>query len=146
MRRWLCSMLPECPGLAEVLSAGSEVAANAIQHTLTGQGGWLDVEVTVHDRSSFAWRSPTTVAMACPRSLMHLTASVGGGCWSFGCCRLDAGTRPVAGCEAWAEIPWEGTPVVVPDYLADADGEYVPDRSVADHRRADAPSKEVGAP
>ena len=50
MRQWLSSLLPECPALPDVISVGSELATNAIQHSTTGQGGWFDVEVTVQNR------------------------------------------------------------------------------------------------
>src|SRR5579859_4914964 len=50
MRQWLSSLLPDCPARSDVISVGSELATNAIQHTMTGQGGWFDVELTVQDR------------------------------------------------------------------------------------------------
>ena len=46
MRRWLSSMLPDCPARSDVLSVASELGSNAIEHTASGQeGGWFAVEV-----------------------------------------------------------------------------------------------------
>jgi serine/threonine-protein kinase RsbW len=46
MRRWLRSILPECPALEDVLTVADEFAANAVCHTRTGRGGWFSVEIT----------------------------------------------------------------------------------------------------
>jgi Histidine kinase-like ATPase domain len=50
LRRWLSSLLPECPARDDVLSIVTELATNAIQHTASGRdGGWFAVEVTWHE-------------------------------------------------------------------------------------------------
>jgi anti-sigma regulatory factor (Ser/Thr protein kinase) len=46
LRRWLRSLLPECPARDDVLSVANELASNAIQHTASGRDGWFAVEVT----------------------------------------------------------------------------------------------------
>lgn len=46
MRRWLASLLPDSPALEDVLTVANELATNALQHTLSGQGGWFAVQVT----------------------------------------------------------------------------------------------------
>lgn len=46
MRRWLTSLLPECPARDDVLSVATELASNALLHTASGNGGWFAVEVT----------------------------------------------------------------------------------------------------
>jgi Histidine kinase-like ATPase domain len=45
MRRWLSSLLPDCPERADVLSVANELCSNAIQHTASGRSGWFAVEV-----------------------------------------------------------------------------------------------------
>jgi hypothetical protein len=45
LRRWLVSLLPDCPSRDDVLSVANELASNAIQHTASGQGAWFAVEV-----------------------------------------------------------------------------------------------------
>jgi hypothetical protein len=47
LRRWLSSLLPECPERDDLLSIATELGSNALQHTGSGQpGGWFVVEVT----------------------------------------------------------------------------------------------------
>jgi hypothetical protein len=48
LRRWLSSLLPECPERDDVLSVATELASNAIRHTASGRGGWFAVEITWH--------------------------------------------------------------------------------------------------
>ncbi len=52
MRQWLRSFLPECPAKDDVLYVACELAANAVQYTRTGRGGWFGVEVIVHDHKA----------------------------------------------------------------------------------------------
>ncbi len=46
LRRWLASLLPQCPARDDVTAVASELGANAIKHTASGRGGWFAVEVT----------------------------------------------------------------------------------------------------
>jgi serine/threonine-protein kinase RsbW len=46
VRRWLSSLLPDCPARDDVLSVATELSSNAIMHTLSGHGGQFTVEVT----------------------------------------------------------------------------------------------------
>src|SRR5690242_11512328 len=46
MRRWLTSLLPDCPARDDVISVATELASNALLHTESGRGGWFAVEVT----------------------------------------------------------------------------------------------------
>ncbi|MDF5758389.1 ATP-binding protein [Spongiactinospora sp. TRM90649] len=46
LRRWLESLLPACPARDEAQLIAVELAANAIAHTASGDGGWFIVEVT----------------------------------------------------------------------------------------------------
>jgi Histidine kinase-like ATPase domain len=49
LRRWLSSLLPECPARDDVLSVATELGSNAIRHTASGrEGGWFAVEITWH--------------------------------------------------------------------------------------------------
>jgi Histidine kinase-like ATPase domain len=48
MRRWLTSLLPDCPSRDDVLSVATELGNNAVQHTASGRGGWFAVEVGWH--------------------------------------------------------------------------------------------------
>ena len=48
LRRWLASLLPDCPARDDVLVVATELASNAIQHTASGLS-WFAVEVTWHE-------------------------------------------------------------------------------------------------
>jgi len=47
VRRWLASLLPECPARDDVALVVTELAANAVQHTASGRGGEFAVDVAV---------------------------------------------------------------------------------------------------
>jgi hypothetical protein len=49
MRRWLTSLLPECPSREDVLVVANELSSNAIRHTASGRGSWFAVELTKND-------------------------------------------------------------------------------------------------
>jgi anti-sigma regulatory factor (Ser/Thr protein kinase) len=53
VRRWIASLLPECPPRADLALVASELAGNAIRHTASGQGGTFAVRV--------AWDGETAV-------------------------------------------------------------------------------------
>ncbi len=48
LRRWLSSLLPPCPARDDVACVASELAANAIRHSTSGQSDWFAVEITRH--------------------------------------------------------------------------------------------------
>jgi len=45
VRRWIISLLPDCPPRADLTLVASELAGNAIRHTASGQGGTFAVRV-----------------------------------------------------------------------------------------------------
>jgi hypothetical protein len=61
LRRWLASVLPECPARDDIISVATELGSNALLHTASGHSGLFAVEiswyesivrVTVADRGS----------------------------------------------------------------------------------------------
>lgn len=48
LRRWLASMLPDCPARDDVTSVAVELASNALRHTASGRDGWFAMEITRH--------------------------------------------------------------------------------------------------
>jgi hypothetical protein len=46
LRRWVASVLPDCPARDDVISVATELASNALRHTASGRGGWFAVEIT----------------------------------------------------------------------------------------------------
>jgi hypothetical protein len=107
LRRWLRSLLPECPARDDVISVASEIASNAVVHTASGRGGWFAVEVT--------WSGPVVrVAVADggartgPRMAADPTGEHGRGLVVV--VALSARTGVCGGPGGrlvWAEIPWD---------------------------------------
>lgn len=50
MRRWIEGVLPSCPARDDVTEVASELAANAICHTLSGDDGEFGVRITREPR------------------------------------------------------------------------------------------------
>ena len=48
LRRWLASLLPECPERDDVTCVATELGTNAVRHTASGRGGWFAAEITWH--------------------------------------------------------------------------------------------------
>jgi serine/threonine-protein kinase RsbW len=46
VRRWLASLLPDCPARDDMACVATELATNAIRHTASGRGGYFIVEIT----------------------------------------------------------------------------------------------------
>ena len=78
VRRWLVSLLPDCPARDDVISVATELASNAVRHTTSGQSGRFGVEIT---------RYPAVVRVAVtdsggpgePRVIDDITAENGRG-------------------------------------------------------------------
>jgi anti-sigma regulatory factor (Ser/Thr protein kinase) len=49
LRRWLMSILPDCPAREDLLLVATELAGNAVRHTASGRGGAFGVRVTWED-------------------------------------------------------------------------------------------------
>jgi hypothetical protein len=106
VRRWLRSLLPECPARDDVLSVANELASNAIQHTASGRNGSFAVEVT--------WAGPVVgVAVADggapdgPRAIDDPASEHGRGLLVVA--GLSARTGVCGGPRGrlvWADVPW----------------------------------------
>jgi len=46
VRRWITSLLPDCPSRGDLVLVASELAGNAVRHSASGQGGTFAVHVT----------------------------------------------------------------------------------------------------
>jgi serine/threonine-protein kinase RsbW len=106
LRRWLTSLLPDCPAREDAAYVATELGSNAVRHTASGRGGWLTVEVTWH-------RAVLRVAVAdCgsqtwPRMIEDSADEHGRGlllvrglALRTGVCGDDRGRL------VWADIPW----------------------------------------
>lgn len=117
LRRWIAVLLPECEARDNVIAVAVELATNAIQHTASGRGGALVIEIT--------WSSAAvTIAVADggapqpPRLIEDLLADHGRGL------RLVRGLSARMGVSGdhrgrlvWADVPWAGTGATAPASL-----------------------------
>jgi hypothetical protein len=106
VRRWLRTLLPECPARDDVISVASELASNAVQHTASGRGGWFAVEV--------AWPGPVVrVAVADggapdgPRAIDDPDSEHGRGLLVVAGLSARTGVcGDSRGRLVWADVPW----------------------------------------
>jgi hypothetical protein len=120
LRRWLKSLLPECPARDDVLSVATEFGSNALEHTASGRdGGWFAVEVTWH---------PSTVQVAVadcggpaePRVISHPDGERGRGLLLVQGLSLRTGwTGDVRGRLVWAHIAWADQSLAAPGSSGD---------------------------
>jgi anti-sigma regulatory factor (Ser/Thr protein kinase) len=110
LRRWLSSLLPECPSRDDVLSVATELASNAVLHTASGQGGWFAVEVSLH-------RQAVVVAVAdCggssePHVIDDPAGEHGRGLMLVRNLSARTGyTGDQHGRLVWAQVPWDHSP------------------------------------
>jgi len=118
LRRWIASLLPECPARDDVAVIANELSSNAIRHTASGRGGWFAVEVT--------WYGPVVrVAVAdsgaptAPRVIDDPASEHGRGLlvvrelsMHMGVCGDGRGRL------MWADVRWDASPaaaVATPD-------------------------------
>jgi serine/threonine-protein kinase RsbW len=106
LRRWLKSLLPDCPARDDVLCVANELATNAIQHTASGRDGVFAVEV--------AWLGPDVrVAVADggapdgPRAIDDPASEHGRGLLLVAGLSARTGVcGGVGGRLVWADVPW----------------------------------------
>jgi serine/threonine-protein kinase RsbW len=106
VRQWVRDLLPPCEVLDDVLLVVSELGANAVCHTASGQGGQFVIEI--------AWAAETVrVAVADeggplePRIIEAPHGESGRGLQAV--CELSASTGfsgDVNGRLVWADVPW----------------------------------------
>ncbi len=112
VRQWLARLLPACAARHDVALVATELAANAIKHTRSGQESWFAVEITWH-------RAVVRVAVAdcggphgpppIPRVSGDPAASHGRGLLVVAGLALRTGTAgDHRGRLMWADVPWHG--------------------------------------
>ena len=108
LRRWLKSLLPECPARDDVACVANELATNAVVHTASGHGGWFAVEIT--------WYGPVLRvavadggAPAGPRVIDDPMGESGRGLVVVRALAVRTGVcGDHRGRLLWADIPWDG--------------------------------------
>ena len=118
MRRWLASVLPECPARGDVISVATELGSNALLHTASGGGGWFAVEISYHD-SVVRVGVADGGAPAEPHVVEDPDGEHGRGLLLVQGLSLRTGvTGDRHGRLVWAEVAWDGPP---PAFAAPAD-------------------------
>lgn len=106
LRRWLARLLPDCPARDDVISVATELSANAVRHTASGQGGCFGIEVTCHGtviRVAVADRGAPTE----PRLIDDPMEEYGRGLMLVHGLSVRTGVRGgERGRLVWADIPW----------------------------------------
>src|SRR6266568_2479363 len=114
LRRWLTSLLPECPAREDAAYVATELGSNAVRHTDSGRGGWLTVEVTWH-RAILRVAVADCGSQTWPRMIEDSSDEHGRGlllvrglALHTGVCGDDRGRL------VWADIPWPDPRAVPP--------------------------------
>jgi hypothetical protein len=109
LRRWLASLLPDCPAQDDIASVATELGANAIRHTASGRSGKFAVEIAWHEavvRVTVADGGAPTE----PRLIDDPAAEHGRGLLLVHGLSLRTGaTGGPEGRLVWAEIAWEAS-------------------------------------
>jgi hypothetical protein len=109
MRQWLKSLLPDCPARDDVVYVACELATNAVQHTLSGQGGWFRVEVIVRARQLIRVAVADCGGPSTPQIVDELHWEHGRGLRVVrALSERDGYSGDEDGRQVWAEIPWQG--------------------------------------
>jgi serine/threonine-protein kinase RsbW len=120
LRRWLASLLPDCPARDDVALVATELGSNAVLHTGSGRGGWFAVEITWHERV-------TRVAVADsggpsePQVTDDPAADHGRGLLLVHGLSIRTGTcGDNRGRMVWADVPWGGAAPAGPATAGDS--------------------------
>lgn len=106
LRRWICSLLPECPSRDDVVSVATELGTNAVQHTASGQGDWFLAEITWY-REAVRVAIADSGAPSEPRLVSDPFADHGRGLVIVSALAVRTGIAGDArGRLVWADIPW----------------------------------------
>jgi len=131
VRRWVASLLPECPARDDVACVATELGTNAVRHTASGRGGSFSVEIIWHRQ----WvRVAVTDAGAPdgPRLIDDPLVEHGRGLLIVRGMSARTGVRgDHRGRLVWADVPWAGTSAVEPEPFADPYEETVRDGQAA---------------
>jgi hypothetical protein len=107
-RRWLASLLPDCPARDDMACVATELATNAIRHTASGQGGYFIVEIT--NLGPAVRVAVTDGGAANGPQVIHDPAGEHG-CGLIvvaGLSVRDGVSGDPRGRTVWADVPWAG--------------------------------------
>lgn len=122
-RRWLESLLPDCPAREDVLCIATELGANAILHTASGHGGHFVLEV-IRQKSSVRVAVEDSGAADAPQVIDDPDGEQGRGLLVVqGLSARFGALGDHRGRTVWAEVPWDDadtTTFASPQDLRDA--------------------------
>lgn len=122
-RRWLESLLPDCPAREDVLCIATELGANAILHTASGRGGHFVLEV-IRQKSSVRVAVEDSGAADAPQVIDDPEGEQGRGLLVVqGLSARFGALGDHRGRTVWAEVPWDDadtTTFASPQDLRDA--------------------------
>jgi serine/threonine-protein kinase RsbW len=125
VRRWVASLLPECPARDDVTCVATELGTNAIRHSASGRGGSFAVEIIRH-RQGVRVAVTDGGAPDGPRTIDDPAAEHGRGLQIVR--GLSARTGVCGdhrGRMVWADVPWAGTAAAEAASLPDPDEEAI---------------------
>jgi anti-sigma regulatory factor (Ser/Thr protein kinase) len=106
VRRWLESLLPDCPARDNVLCIATELGTNAIRHTASGRGGRFALEV-VRQRSAVRVAVEDGGAVGAPQVIDDPAGEQGRGLLVVQGLSVRFGVLgDHRGRTVWAEVPW----------------------------------------
>ena len=109
MRRWLESVLPDCPERHDVAIVATELGSNAIRHTASGQDGWFAVDI-VQNQSEVRVMVTDSGSSSQPKVIADPAAESGRGLLVVrGLAARTGISGDHRGHLVWADIPWTET-------------------------------------
>ncbi len=106
LRRWLESLLPDCPARDDVACVATELGANAVRHTASGHGGWFAVEIA-WQQSSVRVAVVDGGAAQAPEVIDDPAGEQGRGLLVVRSLSVRYGVRgDHRGRLVWADVPW----------------------------------------
>lgn len=110
VRRWLRSLLPECPARDDVLVVTTELSTNALQHTASGLGNWFAVAIT-WDQETIRVAVADCGAPGTPHEVYEPRSESGRGLQVVNGLSVRCETSgDEKGRLVWAEVTWDGAP------------------------------------
>ena len=119
VRQFVACLLDGCPAREALVSCASELSANAVIHTASGDGGFFTVEVSYSRAAWRGYRSPTRAARPSPppgspsptgsatTTIDDLpTCTASGSPSSLRPRAAGATPTPASGRTVWAEAAW----------------------------------------
>jgi serine/threonine-protein kinase RsbW len=128
MRRWLESLLPDCPARDDALLIATELGTNALRHTASGRDGHFVLEVTWQG-SAVRVAVEDGGAAGAPQVIDDPAGERGRGLLVVQGLSVRFGVHgDHLGRTVWAVVPWGGVDAAIPESRQDPYDEVIRDR------------------